>query len=89
MGLSASDMVIFPNPVNGSSFTVTLPAGFETANASISVEDMLGRQMAVQGITGQQNQLRVALTGALAQGVYVVTLKNETQHVSGRLAAVR
>jgi hypothetical protein len=82
-------MVIYPNPLSGARFNVLLPAGFETANSSVTIEDMMGREIATQRIDVQQHQISVSLTGELAKGIYTVVLKNDTQRFCDKLTVVK
>lgn len=89
IGLANADMVVFPNPLNGNAFHIRLPDNFEATNTSVSVEDMLGRDVATQYSAVQQKQLNVTFTGQLTPGVYTIVVKNDKQRLCGKLSIIK
>jgi hypothetical protein len=89
IGPSLADMIIFPNPLNGNSFHIVLPDNFETANASITIEDMVGREVEAHYSLAQQKQLNIAFANPLAPGVYAVVVKNDKQSLCGKLSIIK
>lgn len=82
-------LLIYPNPgKSGSLFSIKLPSGL-TWPAEVSVHDMLGRSIK-QSITGKENgYLKMKLGEEVEDGVYTITIKDNTQQLSGKVVIAK
>ncbi|MBM3427599.1 MAG: T9SS type A sorting domain-containing protein [Bacteroidetes bacterium] len=75
MNTQSKDLVIFPNPVSGQSFTL-VSAQFEDENLDLTITDVAGKLVMQRKVTfnGQQVQLDCS---TLSDGVYMVSIGNQ------------
>lgn len=82
MGVSASELRLMPNPTSGA-FVVTGTMGSKASETvTLEVTDMLG-QVVYRGTANAKNgelNANVQLTGALANGMYMLSVNSGSEH---------
>ena len=66
--------IVYPNPVNGSSVTVSVPVS-KTQKVSIEILDPLGKRVLAKDYSTQNGTIAVDLT-SIAAGVYIMKIVN-------------
>lgn len=77
-----SDFRLFPNPTNGERFSIKTPS--LSGEVEVEITSMLGRQISVQTLQVEGNQVKVTVEG-LSAGVYVVNLAQGNQSFNSKL----
>jgi hypothetical protein len=85
---SNNNLFIYPNPTSGQVFNLMLPDGFAASGATVTLTGIMGQQLVVNN-TLQQNLLTVSVAEELPAGIYLVTVKNSTQQLTGKVSVVK
>ncbi len=82
--IAEAKVSIFPNPTNGNLHIKW--ENQETGNAAISVADIIGREVyrSTLNVDAASGQVQLELAD-LKDGIYMIMIKSETLHYSGRL----
>jgi hypothetical protein len=86
---SEGSLSIFPNPLSGSEFKVQLPDEFETANATLTITDMIGRLVSNIRLAETSKYISVNTSAGMTSGVYLVTIKNDAKQYCGKISIIR
>lgn len=82
---NAATLSVFPNPAN-STTTIALPSNWNTADCTLQLFDMTGRQNEANYVSSEANKYILATDG-LANGVYLIFLTNSNgEKISGRIS---
>ncbi len=75
--ISKNSLVVYPNPSNGTSFTIHLDAA-TISDASVTIYNMNGSQIAhFDRLSFSNKEINVALPNQLSEGIYMVQIKTE------------
>jgi hypothetical protein len=72
---SIQDILVYPNPVNGSSFYVELPENFTTEKPKFQLFDGLGRSKNIE-IKGGSNCYQIAVSENIQPGIYFLVVND-------------
>ncbi len=70
-----SEITLYPNPFNGTSFYINAPK-LNGKQISLSISDISGRRVFEDTFHCQANTLTVSMNDSLTAGIYLVTLKH-------------
>ena len=70
-----SDIQLYPNPLDGSTFYISAPS-LNGEQLSVSINDVSGRNIFSETLGVQANTVAVPMGGDVAAGVYIITLKH-------------
>ena len=68
------DAIIFPNPIDGSTFNIKLPDGSESKITAVKIYNMLGREVRAPSIERFSGYLEISMARQLPAGVYIASL---------------
>ncbi len=87
--VSAYSLNIYPNPNNGNLFYLQLPSDFNAATTQLKVFDLMGREIELIEVSKQQGVWKIALGKQAPNGMYTVTLSDNTLQRCGKLALLK
>lgn len=81
------DFILFPNPNEGQSVTISMPALQNTQNVSVEIYDIAGKQVYAEGLGNRNGQVYKVINfdGKLEKGVYLVTVTSGEQRYTQRM----
>ncbi len=87
--VSAYSLNIYPNPNNGNLFYLQLPSDFNAATTQLKVFDLIGQEIELTEVSKQQGVWKITLVKQAANGLYTVTLTDNTLQRCGKLVMLK
>ena len=88
-GNGAEQLSVFPNPVIGTYFQVSLPRSLQIAGAVLTLVDVLGRETGITHVEIHAGVYTVYLAANIQAGLYTLRYTNGEKQLSGKVLVIR
>jgi hypothetical protein len=85
----AEKLSVFPNPVRGLNFNVSLPASLQTSDVVLSLVDVLGREVGLAHFETHEGAYMIYLSDNIQSGLYYLQYTNSKGQLSGKVLVIR